>query len=118
MSGQWRQNCFLRQWLHKFTAALAQARSEYEEIVLKFVKELDLGKGTDNVLVGFTRECGDVLAMASGDAWNISIDKAEMEAYDKNKMVPKGEGLMREELCAVGSRVCPGWVWPSRPEGS
>ncbi len=29
----------------------------------------------------------------SGDVWNILIDKAEMEAYDKIKMVPKGQGV-------------------------
>ena len=27
----------------------------------------------------------------SGDIWNILIDKAEAEAYDKIKMVPKGQ---------------------------
>ncbi len=29
----------------------------------------------------------------SGDAWDIFIDKAEMEAHDKIKVVPKGEGV-------------------------
>ncbi len=30
----------------------------------------------------------------SGDVLNILIDKAEMEAYDKIKMVPKGQGVV------------------------
>ncbi len=29
----------------------------------------------------------------SGDVWNILLDKAENEAYDKIKMVHKGEGI-------------------------
>ena len=29
-----------------------------------------------------------------GDIWKILIDKAEAEAYDKIKMVPKGQGVV------------------------
>ncbi len=29
-----------------------------------------------------------------GDVWDILIDKAEAEAYDKTKMVPKGQGVV------------------------
>ncbi len=29
----------------------------------------------------------------SGDVWNILIDEAEMEAYDKIKTAPKGQGI-------------------------
>ncbi len=34
----------------------------------------------------------------SGEVWNILIDKAEMEAYDKIKMVPKGQGVVANEV--------------------
>ncbi len=30
----------------------------------------------------------------SGDAGHIMIDEAEMEAYDKIKVVPKGQGVV------------------------
>ena len=30
----------------------------------------------------------------SGDVWEILIDKADMGAYDKIKMVPKGQGVI------------------------
>ncbi len=42
-------------------------------------------------MTGLKGQCGDVLALASGDVWFVLIDKAEMEAYGKIKMLPKGE---------------------------
>ena len=43
-------------------------------------------------MTGSKGEYGDEFDKVSGDVWNILIDKAEMEAYDKIKMVPKGQG--------------------------
>jgi hypothetical protein len=34
-----------RQWHQKFTTALGQVKVEYEEIVLKLAREIDLGGG-------------------------------------------------------------------------
>ncbi len=57
------------------------------------MQEIDLGKEFDKIVTRLKEECGDVFALASGDVWYVSIDKAEMEAYDKIKMVRKGEGI-------------------------
>ena len=58
------------------------------------VKEIDLGKDLEKVVTLLKGEYGDEFAKVSGDIWNILIDKAEAEAYDKIKMVPKGQGVV------------------------
>ncbi len=45
-------------------------------------------------MTGLKGEYGDEFDKVSGDVWIISIGKAEMEAYDKTKMVPKGRGVV------------------------
>ena len=83
-----------RQWHQKFTTALGQVAGAHEEIVLRLVKEIDLGKEMEKVVTGMRGEFGDEFDKVSGDIWNILIDKAEAEAYDKIKMVPKGQGVV------------------------
>ncbi len=68
---------FFRQWHHKFTTALGQ------------VGEIDLGKEVEKVVTGLKGEFGDEFDKVSGDVWDILIDKAEAEAYDKIKMAPR-----------------------------
>ena len=58
------------------------------------VKEIDLGKDLEKVVTRLIGEYGDDFAKVSGDIWNIWIDKAEAEAYDKIKMAPKGQGVV------------------------
>ncbi len=48
----------------------------------------------DKIVTGLTEEFGDMFNKASRDVWNILIDKAEAEAYDKIKKVPKGQGVV------------------------
>ena len=83
-----------RQWHQKFTTALGQVAGAHEEIVHRLVKEIDLGKEMEKVVTGLRGEYGDEFDKVSGDVWNILIDKAEMEAYGKIKMVPKGQGVV------------------------
>ncbi len=64
-----------------------------EEIVHRLVKEIDQGREFDKVVAGLREEFGDVFNKVSGDVWNFLIDKAEAEAYDEIKMVPKGQGV-------------------------
>ncbi len=52
-----------------------------------------MGKELDKGVTGLREEFGDEFNKASGDAWNISIDKAEAETYDKITMVPEGQGV-------------------------
>ncbi len=49
----------------------------------RLVKEIDRGKETEKVVTGLKGECGDEFDNVSGDVWNILIDKAEMESYEK-----------------------------------
>jgi hypothetical protein len=42
---------WFRQWHQKFVAAIGQVRREYEEIVLRLVKEIDLGNELDRIIV-------------------------------------------------------------------
>ena len=83
-----------RQWRQKFTTALRQVGGAHEEIVHRLVKEIDLGREMEKVVTGLKGEYGDEFDKVSGDVWNILIDKAEMEAYGKIKMVPKGQGVV------------------------
>ncbi len=48
-----------------------------------------MGKELEKVTTGLRGEYGAEFDKVSGDIWNILIDKAEAEAYDKVKMVPK-----------------------------
>ncbi len=45
-----RDKSLLRQWHQKFTAALGQVKGEYEEMVHKLVRQIDLGKELDNII--------------------------------------------------------------------
>ena len=83
-----------RQWHQKFTTALGQVTGEHEEIVQRLVEEIDLGKELEKVVTTLREQYGDVFTKVSGDIWNILIDRAEAEAYDKIKMVPKGQGVV------------------------
>ncbi len=42
-------------------------------------------------MTGLRSDCGDDFEKSSENVWNILIDKAETEAYDKIKMVLEGE---------------------------
>ncbi len=57
----------------------------------------------EKVATGLSGVYGDEFGKVSGDIWNILIDKAEMEAFDKIKMVPKGQGVVAYGNCTVGS---------------
>ncbi len=83
-----------RQLHQKFTTALGQVTGAHEGIVHRLVKEVDLGKEVEKGVTGLREEHGEELHKVFGDVWNILIDKAEAEAYDKIKMVPKGQGVV------------------------
>ncbi len=68
-------------------------KEEYEEIVHKLAREIDLGKDMETVLVALGREDGATLGEASQDVWKVLMDKAEAEAYDKIKPTPQGHGI-------------------------
>ena len=57
------------------------------------VKEIDLGKELGKVVATLKDEYEE-FEKVSGDVWNVLIDKAEAEAYDKIKMVPKGQEVV------------------------
>ncbi len=57
------------------------------------VKEIDLCNSLEKVVTGLKENFGDEFNEAFGDVWNIWIDKAEAQVYDKIKMVPKGQGV-------------------------
>ena len=82
-----------RQWHQKFTTALGQVPGAHEEIIQRMVKEIDLGKELEKVVTTLKDE-HEEFGKVSGDVWNVLIDKAEAEAYDKIKMVPKGQGVI------------------------
>jgi len=82
-----------RQWHQKFTTALGQVPGAHEEIIQRMVKEIDLGKELGKVVATLMDEYQE-FEKVSGDVWNVLIDKAEAEAYDKIKMVPKGQGVV------------------------
>ncbi len=48
----------------------------------------------ETVLTGLRGECGDEFDKVFEDLCDILIDKADMEAYDKIKMVPRGQGVV------------------------
>ena len=63
-------------------------------MVQRMVKEIDLGKDLEKVVTTLKSEYGDEFDKVSGDMWNALIDKAEAEANDKIKMLPKGQGVV------------------------
>ncbi len=82
-----------RQWRQRFIAALGQHDDHVQgEIVQHLVKKTDLGKEVDKVVEEVKTTCGGTFVRVSGDVWNMLLDKAEIEAYDKIKIVHKGEG--------------------------
>ena len=82
-----------RQWHQKITTALGQVSGGHEEIIQRMVKEIDLGKDLEKVVTTLQGEYEE-FAKVSGDVWNVLVDKTEAEAYDKIKMVPKGQGVV------------------------
>ncbi len=48
----------------------------------------------EKVATGPRADYGDEFEKVSGDVWNVLVYKAEMEAYDKIQMVPKGQGVV------------------------
>ncbi len=58
------------------------------------VKEISLGKEMGKVVTGLIGVFGDEFDKVSGDVWNILIDYAEAEPYDKIKMVPNGQRVV------------------------
>ncbi len=85
-------NSLFRQWRQRFIAALGQAEGVHEEIIRQLVRETDLVRESDKVVVNLGDYYGEDLRRVSGDALNILL-KAENEAYDKIKMISKGHGL-------------------------
>ncbi len=83
-----------RQWQQNLTTLLGQVGGSHEEIVHRFVKEIDPGREREKVVTGPRADYGDEFERASGDVWSTLIDKAEMEACDKIRMVPKLRGLV------------------------
>ena len=69
-------------------------KGSHEEIVHRMAGEIDLGKEVDAVISMLHSVYGEELWDASGDIWRVLVDKAEAEAYDKIKMVPKGQGVV------------------------
>ncbi len=78
-----------RQLHQKLTTAFGQVGGVHEEIVHRLVKEIDLGKRLEKDVTGPREEFGDMFNKVVGDAWNLLIDKAEAEAYDKIQFVLK-----------------------------
>ncbi len=62
------------------------------------VKKIDFGKETEKVATRLRAHCADGCEKASGNLWNSLIDEAEMEAYDKIKMAPKGQRVVACEV--------------------
>ncbi len=60
---------------------------------MNLVREMDLGKKVDKITEKLKEPHREVYRIVSGDVWNILMDKAENEAYDKIKMVHKREGI-------------------------
>ncbi len=53
-----------------------------------------MGKELDKVVENLRSAYGEEFRRASGDVWNILLDKAETEAYEKIKMIPRGLGVV------------------------
>ena len=84
---------WFRQWHLKFTTALGQAKYDYEWMVNKMTKEIDLGKDLGTILEDMSIDNLELFKSTSADIWRVLIDKTEAEAYEKIKSIPQGEGL-------------------------
>ena len=80
-----------RQWNHKLISALGLVNEDYSEIMDEVGKELDVGRPMDDVENETCQKRG--FTKLNQDLYNIIIDKAEGEAYDKVKNLKVGEGL-------------------------
>ncbi len=57
-------------------------------------------------MTGLRGKSTDEFIKISGDVWNTLIDKADMEAYDKIKVVSKGKGVVADGfLCCLFTDV-------------
>ncbi len=102
----------LWQWHQKLTSALGPVGAAHEEIAHRLVREIDLEKEMEKAVTGLQADYEDELEKVSGGEWNILIDEADMEAYNKIKMVPKGQrvvayGAMYRRLTDVSSLGLP-----------
>ena len=77
----------------KSITALGQVKAEYEEIVHRLAREIDLGKEMEAILTMMENNYGAMFRVASSETWKILIDKAEAEAYDKIKTIQHGHGI-------------------------
>ncbi len=66
---------------------------ECEEIIHKLVSDIELGTEPDENM-RCSEEYWGVLSGTSGNIRNVLNDKAEIEAYGKIELVPKGEGVV------------------------
>ena len=80
-----------RQWNHKLASALSLVNDDYADIMDKVGRELDVGKPMDDVEDDAGKRRG--FAKLNQDLYNIIIDKAEGEAYDRIKNLKAGDGL-------------------------
>jgi hypothetical protein len=77
-----------RQCRQRFIIELGQAGGAHEEIIQQLVTETDLGQELGKVVENLRSNHGEEFRRVSGDVWNVLMDKAENEAYDKINMVP------------------------------
>ncbi len=82
-----------RQWHQSLITTLGQVEGAHEEFIQLLVRETDLGRELDKVVGDSRIHYGEEFKRVSRDVWNILMDKAENAAYDKIKMVHKGEGV-------------------------
>ncbi len=74
--------------------AFGQVGGTHEEIIQQLAKETDSGNELDQVVENLRSNHGEEFGEISGDVWNVLIHKSENDAYDKIKMVPKGQGVV------------------------
>jgi hypothetical protein len=104
-----------RRWHQRFITASGHVGGAHEEIIQQLARETDLGRELDKVVESLRNNCGKEFGRVSGDVWNIQLDEAENEAYDKIKMVLKGKRITASASCAVGSLMFQDWVSRSKP---
>ncbi len=83
-----------RPWHQRFVTAVGQVDGAHQEIIQHLARETDLGKELDRAVEDLRVTHGGEYTRVSGDVWNILMDKVENEAYDKIKMVHKGDGVI------------------------
>ena len=104
-----------RQWHQKFTTALGQVKAEYEEIVHRLAREIDLGKEMEAILTMMENNYGAMFREASSETWEILIDKARRRHTTRSKPFNMDTGSRHTECCTAGSLTCLVWAWPSKP---